>query len=282
MLHKPSQDQAAGLRKMLGAHAPKKFMFLSAISHAQKNNTLLNISSACIHMGSSIQLLDFRTDASGISFNAKKLSHLWDIALSKCQIEKGYIEYSQGGRISKLAAQPLMSLMKHQGVMSQLSEILQQLFNESNTWLIDADIQNNNPFQLAEFNDSELLILVDNQPNSIKSGYLYLKSISQELGKKSVSLIIQNAEHHQAEIIHRNMSSAANQFLAIPLKFAGHIPNDASILKASQLGKSVLEAFPLSEASQAFRNIASRLLEYSTSERRLNSFETLRQTVLEH
>lgn len=283
MPHNTHQDQAAGLRKLLGAKAPKKNVFFSSTTQQHKNSTLLNLSSACIQMGSSTQILDLRWDLTGISANSQHLrSNLWELALTKSPLQEGYYEYAQGGRISKLASLPIATLLHNKMTMNELSKVLQELFSASNIWLMDADFQANNPFQLPELQDSAIHILVENQAQSIKTGYLHLKSIAHQFGKKSVSLIVQNTELAQAQLIHRNMAKAANEFLALPLEFGGNIPQDAYLLKSSKLGKSVLDAYPMSEAAQAFRHIAGRLIEYSNESSYLNTPVTLLEKELEH
>ncbi len=63
-----------------------------------------------------------------------------------------------------------------------------------------------------------------------------------------------------------NLSATARQFLGLSLEFAGEIPEDESLQRASSLKQPVVEVFPGSPAARAVRTCALRLLGRDSAE----------------
>jgi len=284
MLSNPINDQAAGLRRMLGKTQVHKYVVLSAISASQKNTLLLNLASSFIHQGSFAHILDTRIDNGGISTrtqNCQKLD-LWDLAFKDQPLHKGFYEYAQGGRISKLSNEPTQQMFDTKSQIQKLSSLIQNLLTDSNIWLIDAEFREDNPFLIPEFSDSEIILLVSNTPYSIKKGYSYIKHVCHTLGRRKVLLIVVNADETQAQLVHKNMSTAAKQYLSMNLGYLGSIPQDDYLARATQLGQAIIDAFPLSKASTAFRAVVSQLLGNSTPNLTSPPMSNLNHLILEH
>ena len=62
-----SNDQAAGLRRILGARKSRYVSVLTALEPAQKNLVLLNLAAALVRAGNEVQLLDASLNADGIA-----------------------------------------------------------------------------------------------------------------------------------------------------------------------------------------------------------------------
>jgi flagellar biosynthesis protein FlhG len=282
MLRNQMEDQAAGLRRLLGKSVGRKFVVLSSTSPAQKNIFLLNLASAMIHCGNSAHLLDTRMDDTGIGARSQTMNKLdlWDLALKSQPLQKGFYEFMLGGRISKLSTKPTANLLNKD--QNFLTDVIERLSSESNIWLLDSELKLDNPFLIPEFTDSQILLLVSNQADSIKKGYTYLKQISQTMGRRQVFLILLNMDASQAQLIYRNMSSTANQFLAISLLQLGIVPADEHIGMAAQLGKALHEVFPHSKAAQSVKEIANHLLENQTTHVTPIPSQNSNHLVLEH
>ena len=169
MLHSMMEDQAAGLRRMLGKPSTKNFIVLSAIPGTHKNSLLFNLASAVIHAGNSSHLIDARMDQSGISSRLKTQlkSSLWDLSISNQPMHLGFYEFMQGGRISQLASIPTSQIIHHTSKLELLSKTLQNLSNDSNIWFIDTELKMDNPFLIPEFSESEVILIVSSTAASV-------------------------------------------------------------------------------------------------------------------
>lgn len=284
MLHKMMEDQAAGLRRMLGKKDIKTFLVLSAIPSTQKNTLLLNLASSLIHAGNSTHLVDTYIDRSGVSSRLQTLikSDLWGLALKNQSMDQGFYEFMPGGRISQLAGLPTAQLISQSVQLEQLSNTIQSLSNDSNIWFLDAQLKLDNPLLIPEFSDSEIILIISSTPASIKNGYSQLKHISQTLGRRHVSVVINHTDLTQAQHIYKNISTAARDYLSIPVSFLGHIPSDEDLTKSALLGKSIIEAFPLSKAAHALRSISKLLIDKNTGMQFIPPSSQSQPLVLEH
>ena len=284
MLHSMMEDQAAGLRRMLGKPATKNFIVLSAIPGTQKNSLLFNLASAVIHAGNSSHLIDARMDQSGISARLKTQlkSNLWDLSLTNQPRHLGFYEFMQGGRISQLASVPTSQMVQQASKLELLSQTLQNLSTESNIWFIDAELKMDNPFLIPEFAESEVILIVSSSAASIKNGYGQLKNIANTVGRKRVALLVNHTEDSQAQLVYKNIATAAKNYLSIPLSYLGHIPEDDYLIKSSMLGKSIIDAFPLSKSSQAFRSITEILIDQKLHQHFVAKPINSQPIVLEH
>ena len=285
MLHSMVEDQAAGLRRMLGKQATKSFVVLSAIPAIHKNNLMYNLASALSRMGNSTHLIDTRIDYSGVSSKVPQLlkNDLWDLSIHNKPINHGYYEFMQGGRVSHLAKLPTLEMINEPSNLECLSRTIQAFSEDSNIWLLDSDLNLDNPFLIPEFSESDVILVVSGSPNSIKNGYGQLKHIAHTVGRKKVALLVHQMDEDQAQLIYKNISNAAKNYLSIPLSYLGNIPNDEYLNKAQLLGKSIIDAFPLSKSANAFRDITELLTDQKLKQQQLVAQSSTPQSlVLEH
>ena len=284
MLHSMLEDQAAGLRRMLGKQDTKKFVVLSAIPATHKNNLIFNLASTLIRMGNSTHLLDTRIDYSGVSSKLTQLItyNLWDLSVQNKPIQNAYYEFMQGGRISHLGRQPTQEMLNQTSKLELLSSNIKSLNEESNIWLLDSELKLDNPFLIPEYSESDVILIVSSSPNSIKSGYSQLKHIANTVGRKKVSLLVHQSDEIQSQLIYKNISNAAKNYLSIPLSFLGNIPNDEYLSKSQLLGKSIIDAFPLSKSANAFKNITELLADQKLKQQFVAKPSTPQSLVLEH
>jgi flagellar biosynthesis protein FlhG len=59
-------------------------------------------------------------------------------------------------------------------------------------------------------------------------------------------------------MIYKNIAAAASRYLALELQSIGSVPPDEHLARATRLGRTVIDAFPLAGASVAFRDLAGR------------------------
>jgi len=111
-----------------------------------------------------------------------------------------------------------------------------------------------------------MVVLTSSTADSIKHAYAQIKALHGQLGRRQFLLMVVGATLAQAEKIQQNIAQAANQYLAVPVRFLGSIPNDEHLGRALQLGRPVVEAFPMASASVALREVAARLLNVGLSQ----------------
>ncbi len=262
MSHKPNRDQAEGLRRILAEKCTRQLCFLSAVSAPQKNAVLLNLAAALVRAGNAVQLLDASLSAQGIASRAAPAltRTLWDVAQHGTGLEDAVRAHDPGVALSRLSTQALGLLQSQPAELDKLSQVLRELSPDANFWLLDCDLQTDNPFVLPELSASEVVVLVSNTPTSIKSAYTEMKEFQARFGRRQYQLLVLDASALQAQTIGKNMALAVNRYLASQLLALGNVPPDAHWSRAVQLGRAIVDAFPKAPAAVAFREITARLV----------------------
>lgn len=257
-------DQAAGLRRMLGSVSTRCISFLSAIPAGQKNAVMLNLAAALVQLGRDVHLLDASQSDKGIGSLAvlPATASLSDMAELENDLPSLF-QYAPGVYLSRLATQPLVKIIDKHLSRDQLSRVLREIKPEVDFCLADTDLLSDNPFLLHELAQGDVVVIVSPTADSIKSAYLQIKSLHSLLGRRPYQIMVVDASPEQANLIVKNMSNAANNFLAVPLIFLGSIPADQYFLRAVKMQRPVIEAFPTAIAAIAFRGIAGYLAEQS-------------------
>ena len=256
-------DQADGLRRLISASSTKHIVFLSAIPAAQKNAVLNNLAAALVNKGSDVHLLDASLNTQGISSIADQaLQHyLSDYTELNGDATKFMYEQSRGTYISKLSNKPINSLKDQASALESLSQALLKIKPDINFCLVDVCLDNDNPFLLPALAKADIIVLTNTTVDSIKSAYLQIKALHAQLGRRPYHVLMVGSTPEQAKLIQHNMSQAAKLYLAVPLISLDAIPQDDFILRAAQMGKTVIDAFPTAISAGVFRSIATKLVE---------------------
>jgi flagellar biosynthesis protein FlhG len=260
----------------LGVQDSRKFAFISAITGPQKFAVLANLASALAHNGSEVMLLDANHNKDSIRrrLPVTTTASLWDAAAHKTSIESLVNDVSTGVRWCQLSQAPLHELATQPAAINALSSVMTELSEKSNVWLVDIDHELDPPFVVPELNQAELIVLSSCQMTSIKKAYGLIKSLHTQLGRRPIQLIVYAATPTQAEVVHRNLAKAANEFLAISLLPLGNLPVDEDLARAMQMKRSVIEAFPISASANAFKKIAIRFMQTSIKKTQSNPLQS--------
>ncbi len=278
-----NRDQADGLRRILAGKSARQLCFLSAVPAAQKNAVLLNLAAALVRTGSEVQILDASQSAQGISTHATPAlqASLWDVAQQGDALESAVREQGPGIRLSRLSSQPLHPMQGATAELARLSQLLRELSPTANFWLLDLDISADTPFVLPELSCKELIVLVANTPTSIKQAYTAMKEFQARFGRQQYQLLVLGASVAQTQMIEKNMALAANRYLASKLSALGNIPADEHWTRSVQLGRAIVDAFPMASASVALRQIAQRLLSAQAPAPQRSQLDMARTAALE-
>ncbi len=260
-------DQAEGLRRILAGQTSRTMVFLSAIPVDLKNSVLLNLATSLAKANSEVHLLDACQSPQGVSVSTPP--HLpqtmWDVAQERCNAEAAILEHIPGVHIAKLAEQPLASLAQQPEKpesFDKLDQLLKATFKARSFSLVDTDIDHDNAFVLPALAAADMVVLVTVTTESIKNAYALVKTVHAQLGLRTFNMLVVGATPTKANLIQRNMGIAANQYLGVKLVSLGCIPPDAQLSRSSHVGRAIVEAYPMSPATVAFRALAGRLIDH--------------------
>jgi flagellar biosynthesis protein FlhG len=112
-----------------------------------------------------------------------------------------------------------------------------------------------------------LLIVVRDEPTSLTDAYALIKVLSREHGVRRFRVLANmTRDARQGASVFARLERVASRYLDVVLDYAGEVPDDPCMARAVRLQRPVLEAFPDSPASRAFRNLARLAATWSVPE----------------
>jgi flagellar biosynthesis protein FlhG len=105
----------------------------------------------------------------------------------------------------------------------------------------------------------EVLVVVCDEPASITDAYAMIKLLSREYGVQRFHVLANMVNSAQeGRDLYNKLSRVTSRFLDVTLNFLGVLPYDPYLRKAIQRQKAVVDAYPRSRASIAFKNLAQK------------------------
>ncbi len=260
-------DQAEGLRRLIARPAPRLMTLLSADGHLERTVLLANIAATLVEMGSKVTVLDTcntpaKLDARlGLSRNGQADLALVDVAQQRCRINDILHTSRYGFDFASINRQVVKAPIARQDEVlnEKLNKALLQLAQNRDILLSGAELDAYGELPLAALDDGEIMIQVSPTCKSITNGYGLIKRLVGRAGRRPFGIIVTGASEVTAQTIFNNLSQVASRYLAISLNACGSLPSDESLGRASQLGRSVIDAFPLAKTSVALRRMANVL-----------------------
>ena len=257
-MDKTLYDQAEGLRRMLAGPRPRIFTFLSATHGEEKSAVLVNLGASLVRTGNSVLVLDACVGARGIAahLNLPPTETLLHVSRRECELEDIIHDMPQGFGIATLAHSSLRATMRNQVQADRLSAAFDALAEHSDVIVVDTELDAEDTFPLAAMADGEIVIQVSDRASSIKSAYSIIKRINSQHGRRPISVLVTGTSEQRSQVVYANMAKAASRYLAVQLNSIGYVPADEHVTRATHLGRTVIDAFPLAGASVAFRRLA--------------------------
>ncbi|MDI1299735.1 MotR [Methylotenera sp.] len=271
-------DQAAGLRRIMAAPKPRVVSIISAANTQDQPRMMTNLAASIFDQGSDVLVVHASQDSREVKYGIDKSPSLFDVIVEMnsevLSISDAISSTSYGFNVGKLMQKHQFNLAMDSDESELTNQLLNELAHQYDIVLVDATLNKDKLLPLKILNNGEIIIQLTRQPESITNAYALIKQICSELGRRSFGIIVDNATDAQAQIVFRNISQVARRFMQIELEFFGSIPSDDHLSRAAKLGRSVIDAFPLANASTAFKQIAQRL-DYKQDSAAINNMASI-------
>lgn len=258
----PSNDQAAGLRRMQDPRPVQVIAMASGKGGVGKTNVSVNLAVALAQNGRQVLLMDADLGLANVDVllglqTRYNLSHVLDGEMDLNEIlVTGPAGVSIIPAASGVARMADLSPAEHVGIIRAFSELSRPV----DVMLVDT---------AAGLHDSvlsfcravqEVLVVVCDEPASITDAYALIKVLSRDHGLTRVRVLANMVRGpEEGRTLFRKLTTVCDRFLDVTLEFAGAIPQDEYLRKAVQRQKAVVEAFPGSSAARAFKELARQV-----------------------
>lgn len=252
-------DQAAGLRRIMAAPKPRVVSIISASTTQDQSRMMINLAVSIRNQGNEVLIVHASHASREANYDIAETPTLLDVSTKSASLEDAIKNTNHDLATAKLLQKNQVKVALDSDASAQLNLVFDELSNQYEIVLVDATLNNEDLLPLKTLNESEILIQLTRDPESIKDAYTLIKQICAQLGRRAFGIIVDNATETQAQVVFKNISQVARRFMQIELEYFGAIPTDDHLNRAAKLGRTVIDAFPLTPASSAFKLIAQRL-----------------------
>lgn len=251
-------DQAEGLRRMLGQQGSRVVSVVSAAPVQDKQQLLFNLAACLNRVGRDVLLFDACRGPGGVATDLAPASaaSLLEAARGERVLEDVRQPCSHGFGIAALTRGPMPRVADQR----PLGAAFERLSRGCDVLLADVELDDAGDLPLAAMANGDIVVQVLNNPESIVRAYGLIKRLHGRLGRRPFAIVVCGASEQEARAVHANMAQAANRYLALQLRSLGSVPTDPDLQRAAQLARPVIDAFPMAAAAQALRRLASHFL----------------------
>lgn len=259
-------DQASGLRELAAMQARDSvsvFTVAGGRTGVGKTSVVINLATALAKIGNRILILD-ENQQNNVNANLGIKSH-YDLAhLIKREQPLDQVLVKGPDEILVLtAAQGIHSLTQlsadeQEWIIKCLCELPIDIV------LVDTQIGEMGHVLPLSLASQQVLMTVSGSSKSITDAYTLIKIMSQEYARQDFLVIVNKVKSESDALgIYENIAKVAKQHLSVRLEYLGCILLDEKLHRASQLSRSVVDAFPASISSAGFKQLAEKLLRCS-------------------
>ena len=255
-------DQAHGLRQMHASGPVRVIAVTGGKGGVGKTNISINLGVTMARQGKNVLLLDADLGLANVDVllglhPRKNLSHVMS---GECELEEIIVTAPGGLKIvpgaSGMQAMADLSSVERGGLVNAFSELNTDL----DVMLIDTAAGISESVLNFTRAAQEVIIVVCDEPASMTDAYAMIKTLRCEYGVNRFRVITNMvAGAAEGQALYKKLTAVTNRFLDVTLDFMGAIPYDEYLRKAIQKQKPLVEAYPRSKASMAFKNLAQKV-----------------------
>jgi len=259
-------DQASGLRKMRNQQV-KVIAVTGGKGGVGKTNVTLNMAVSLAKMGKRVMVLDADLGLGNVDVLlgirvTKNLSH---VLSGEKTLDEVIVQGPAGVMIIPAASgtQSMVELtdVEHAGLIQAFSSLQTPI----DILLIDTAAGISNMVVSFAQAAQDVLMVVCDEPTSITDAYALIKILSKQNGVyrfKIVANMIRSLREGQD--LFTKLTRVTDRFLDASLELVACIPFDGNVRQAVRKQKTVVDAFPKTPASLAFKALANRATDWPT------------------
>lgn len=263
MLSERITDQAEGLRRLLVRASARVVTVAAARTGLGATSLVVNLATALAQAGKDVLVLDenLSYDNAGNMLALKPRYDLLNAVRRDKALRDILLHTQQGVRILPVAraiqALPELSPPERE----RLLECLAEASHGVDVVLVDAATTGERHISASLAPDQPLLVVLGTTATAITESYALIKRMAMQDGRQNFEIVVNKARDEQeAQIVFNNVAQVARRHLRVRVDYLGYIPLDEKLLRATQLCRPVVEAFPAASAARAFGDLGRNLM----------------------
>ena len=256
-------DQAEGLRRLLVRNQTQVITVVAGKPGVGRTSATINLAAALACLGKDVLVLDENHAPNNLldrlGLHAKY--DLLDVAQGKCAPGEAVLA-TKGISVLHTARVMCGFSRLDQVEQQRMEDALTEVSSGVDVMLVDAAMP---AMGLAAVSSSlasgAALLVADATASGITESYALIKRLALENARSHFEVMVNKVTDKQAAMtVFENMARVARRNLAARLGYLGCIPNDDRLKRATQLGRSVVEAFPTAASAKLYVELAQKLL----------------------
>ncbi|MDX8379095.1 MAG: AAA family ATPase [Gallionella sp.] len=257
-------DQAEGLRRMLVCNQTQVITVVAGKEGVGRTCVTLNLAAAMANSGRDVLVLDENPAPNNLSDSLGLFARydLLDVVQQKCSLKeavlaaKGYVVLPISRLIRALESLSLIEQQRMENALAQASADVDVMLVDS------ARLVGNTAVSSSLASGVRLLVVMDATASGITESYSLIKRLALENARLRFEVVVNKVENEQvARLVFGNMEKVARNNLAARLEYLGCIPLDGKLKRATQLDRSVVEAFPAALSARSCVKLSQGVLQ---------------------
>jgi flagellar biosynthesis protein FlhG len=254
-----ASDQAASLRKLVGG-AGGRAVALTGGSGAGVTTLAINLAASIAALDQRVVLLDEdESRHNAIHRLQLRQRYAFEHAAAR-EVRLDELLLSAPGFDLMPTAFSLAVCQLPPGRAEQLADEYDSLIARIDWVMIDARPIGDDHAPGLALSADDVVVVISPSADSITAAYAAIKRLHTEFGRRDFRLLANRVRTLEtAMALFKRVKEVAGRYLDVKMKLIGFVPEDEQLARADKLGQPVAHAFPQSEASIAFTQLASAL-----------------------
>jgi flagellar biosynthesis protein FlhG len=255
-------DQAEGLRRLMQPRPVRVIAVTGGKGGVGKTNVSANLAVALAADGKAVLLLDADLGLANVDvlLGLQPLYNLSHVLAGERTLEEILVDGPRGLKIvpasSGIQRMTGLSAAEHAGLIRAFSELTSRI----DVLLIDTAAGISDSVMHFTRAAQEVIVVVCDEPAAITDAYALIKVLSREHGQRRFRVLANMAHSlREGHELFLKMLRVCDRFLDVSLDFMGVVPQDEQLRAAVQRQRAVVDAFPSSRSSLAFRKLAQKM-----------------------
>ncbi len=262
MIDQTCSDQASGLRYMSLMKKTKVIAVTGGKGGVGKTSVSLNTAIAIAQTGKSVLVLDADLGLANCDVMLglrveKNLSH---VLSGEAELDDILIEGPHGVKIVPATSGSIdmveLSPAQHAGLIRAFSEMKTPV----DVFIVDTAAGISDMVLSFSRASQEVLVVVTDEPTSITDAYALIKILNRDHGVAKFKVIANMVRTlKEGQNLFKKLTLVTDRFLDVNLDLTAIIPFDENLRKAVRRQRAIVDAFPRSPSSIAFKTLATKI-----------------------
>ncbi|WP_373976258.1 AAA family ATPase [Chitinibacter sp. SCUT-21] len=261
------QDQAAGLRQLVSPTHCRSISLCGGRGDSGTTSLVINLAAALAERQRQVMILDEFSGNQNVTsrLHLSQGFTLEHVLRHEATLADSLIESVYGFQILPIASKPQIIAHLNEAEQQWLAAEFEALTEYVDYLLLDTRPMGSSGVPSLSLAADDVVVVLSNRAESLTDAYATIKQLAQDYARRDFRVLVNRVESlTEAMALFERLRSVCQQFLGagLTLKLIGYVPEDAKLNRATRLGKTVLDAFPDTEASMALRQLADVILRW--------------------